>query len=95
MAKQGRPILSISVNGTNFVGSAGEFKDLSKEWNQTAIHEFLAYQKTIWKMVTVVRNCLKACQRNLYLNSWRGKESFLVERLQQESVWIFPFLRQS
>ena len=49
MARRGRPHMFISDNGTNFVGSAREFRELAIEWNQSAIHDQLAHQRIVWK----------------------------------------------
>ena len=72
MARRGRPHMFISVNGTNFVGSPREFKELAMEWNQSAIHYQLAHQRIVWKFnppgaphfggvwERLVRSCKKA-----------------------------------
>ena len=72
MARRGRPHMFISDNGTNFVGSAREFRELAIEWNQSAIHDQLAHQRIVWKFnppgaphfggvwERLVRSCKKA-----------------------------------
>ena len=49
MTRRGRLHTIISDNATNFVGSARKFKELAKDWNQTAIHDSLAHHRVIWK----------------------------------------------
>ena len=49
MARRGRPHTIISENGTNFMGSAPEFEELAKEWDQAAIHSSLAHHRVNWK----------------------------------------------
>ena len=72
MARRGRPHMFISDNGTNFVGSAREFRELAIKWNQSAIHDQLAHQRIVWKFnppgaphfggvwERLVRSCKKA-----------------------------------
>ena len=44
-ARRVRPHMFISDNRPNFVGSAREFNELAKKWNQSAIHNRLAHQR--------------------------------------------------
>ena len=71
MARQDRPHTIINDNGTNFKGSAREFRELARAWNQTAIHDSLAHHPAIWKFnpgephfsgkwKRLVRTCKKA-----------------------------------
>ena len=74
MARRGRPHTIMSDNGTNFIGSAREFKELSRKWDQDILRNTLANQQVVWKFNPpaaphfggVWERLVRSCKKSMY-----------------------------